>query len=89
MVFSDRIIAPFGGQFRDTPTDPGLLHNLEYYFTECTLGGRGRCRVHRTCVGVQRRVVATPIDPLRDINGLKKIDFVMKDGQVQSPRPGR
>ena len=26
--------------------------------------------------------VATPLDPLRDINGLKRIDFVMKNGLV-------
>jgi hypothetical protein len=25
---------------------------------------------------------ATPLDPLRDINGLKRIDFVMKNGLV-------
>jgi imidazolonepropionase-like amidohydrolase len=27
-------------------------------------------------------LVATPVDPLRDINGLKRIDFVMKNGLV-------
>jgi len=31
-------------------------------------------------------LVATPLDPLRDINGLKRIDFVMKNGLVY-PRP--
>ncbi len=30
MIFSGRIISPFGGQFWDTPTDPKLLDNPEY-----------------------------------------------------------
>jgi imidazolonepropionase-like amidohydrolase len=34
MVFSGRIIAPFGGQFWDTPTDPRLLDNPEYRFAD-------------------------------------------------------
>jgi imidazolonepropionase-like amidohydrolase len=29
-----RIIAPFGGQFWDTPADPQLLNNPEYYFAD-------------------------------------------------------
>jgi imidazolonepropionase-like amidohydrolase len=33
--------------------------------------------------GMAADLVATPLDPLRDIEGLKHIDFVMKDGQVQ------
>jgi imidazolonepropionase-like amidohydrolase len=32
--------------------------------------------------GMAADLVATPLDPLRDIEGLKRIDFVMKDGQV-------
>jgi len=32
--------------------------------------------------GMAADLVATPINPLRDIDGLKKINFVMKDGQV-------
>jgi len=34
MVFAGRIIAPFGGQFWDTPTDPHLLDNPEYLFAD-------------------------------------------------------
>jgi imidazolonepropionase-like amidohydrolase len=34
MVFSGRIIAPFGGQFWDTPADPRLLNNPEYHFAD-------------------------------------------------------
>jgi len=34
-------------------------------------------------VGMAADLVATPLDPLRDVNGLKKIDFVMKDGQLE------
>lgn len=34
IVFSGRIIAPFGGQFWDTPTDPRLLQNAEYFFAD-------------------------------------------------------
>ncbi len=34
MVFAGRIIAPFGGQFWDTPTDPSLLDNPEYRFAD-------------------------------------------------------
>ena len=34
MVFSGRIIAPFGGQFWDTPSDPKLLDNPEYLFAD-------------------------------------------------------
>ena len=34
MVFSGRIIAPFGGQFWDTPADPRLLDNPEYRFAD-------------------------------------------------------
>jgi imidazolonepropionase-like amidohydrolase len=30
MIFSGRIISPFGGQFSDTPTDPKMLDNPEY-----------------------------------------------------------
>lgn len=34
MVFSGRIIAPFGGQFWDTPADDKLLNNPEYRFAD-------------------------------------------------------
>jgi imidazolonepropionase-like amidohydrolase len=34
MVFSGRIIAPFGGQFWDTPAEPRLLDNPEYHFAD-------------------------------------------------------
>jgi imidazolonepropionase-like amidohydrolase len=34
IVFSGRIIAPFGGQFWDTPADPRLLDNPEYRFAD-------------------------------------------------------
>ena len=34
MIFSGRIIAPFGGQFWDTPTDGRLLENPEYRFAD-------------------------------------------------------
>lgn len=34
MVFSGRIIGPFGGQFWDTPADPRLLNNPEYLFAD-------------------------------------------------------
>ncbi|HEV2702370.1 MAG TPA: amidohydrolase family protein [Steroidobacteraceae bacterium] len=34
IVPAGRIIAPFGGQFRDTPTDPKLVINAEYYFAD-------------------------------------------------------
>jgi len=30
MIFSGRIISPYGGEFRDTPTDPKMLDNPEY-----------------------------------------------------------
>jgi len=32
--------------------------------------------------GMAADLVATPVDPLHDIDGLKKINFVMKDGQL-------
>ena len=36
--------------------------------------------------GMAADLVATPVNPLYDIDGLKKIDFVMKDGKaVRSP----
>jgi hypothetical protein len=31
-------------------------------------------------------LVATPINPLQDINGLKRIDFVMSNGQIHRQR---
>lgn len=34
MIFSGRIIAPFGGQFWDTPADGKLLENPEYRFAD-------------------------------------------------------
>ena len=34
MVYAGRIIAPFGGQFWDTPADPKLLENPEYRFAD-------------------------------------------------------
>ena len=34
MIFAGRIIAPFGGQFHDTPADPRLLDNAEYRFAD-------------------------------------------------------
>ena len=34
MIFSGRIIAPFGGQFWDTPADARLLDNSEYRFAD-------------------------------------------------------
>ena len=32
--------------------------------------------------GMAADLVATPMSPLRDIHGLKRIDFVMKNGRV-------
>ncbi len=32
--------------------------------------------------GMSADLVATPVNPLRDINGLKSIDFVMKNGEI-------
>ena len=34
IIPAGRIIAPFGGQFWDTPADPKLLENPEYYFAD-------------------------------------------------------
>jgi imidazolonepropionase-like amidohydrolase len=34
LIPAGRIIAPFGGQFWDTPADPKLLNNPEYYFAD-------------------------------------------------------
>jgi imidazolonepropionase-like amidohydrolase len=34
IIAAGRIIAPFGGQFWDTPTDPKLLINPEFYFAD-------------------------------------------------------
>lgn len=34
IIPAGRIIAPFGGQFWDTPADPKLLNNPEYYFAD-------------------------------------------------------
>ena len=34
MVYSGKIIAPFGGQFWDTPADPRLLNNPEYLLAD-------------------------------------------------------
>ncbi len=34
IITAGRIIAPFGGQFWDTPSDPKLLNNPEYYFAD-------------------------------------------------------
>ena len=34
MIFAGRIIAPFGGQFWDTPAEPRLLQNPEYRFAD-------------------------------------------------------
>jgi imidazolonepropionase-like amidohydrolase len=34
IIPAGRIIAPFGGQFWDTPADPKLLNNSEYYFAD-------------------------------------------------------
>ena len=32
--------------------------------------------------GLSADIVATPANPLDDIEGLRKIDFVMKDGKI-------
>jgi len=37
-------------------------------------------------VGMAADLVATPADPLKDIDGLKQIDFVMKDGVERKPQ---
>ncbi|HSQ28434.1 MAG TPA: amidohydrolase family protein [Gemmatimonadaceae bacterium] len=34
MVFAGRIVAPFGGQFWDTPADPRMLENAEYLIAD-------------------------------------------------------
>jgi len=36
--------------------------------------------------GMAADLVATPVNPLQDINGLKQIDFVMKDGRIHRQR---
>jgi imidazolonepropionase-like amidohydrolase len=33
-------------------------------------------------VGMAADLVATPVNPLLDINGLKRINFVMKEGEI-------
>ena len=43
-------------------------------------------RINKTrgsiAVGLSADIVATPANPLEDIEGLRKIDFVMKDGKI-------
>jgi imidazolonepropionase-like amidohydrolase len=36
--------------------------------------------------GMAADLIATPVNPLRDINGLKQIDFVMKNGEIYRQR---
>jgi hypothetical protein len=49
----------------------------------CTFSGVSRASLVKN-IGprMAAHLVATPLDPLRDINGLKRIDFVMKNGLV-------
>jgi imidazolonepropionase-like amidohydrolase len=43
-------------------------------------------RINKTrgsiAAGLSADIVATPANPLEDIEGLRKIDFVMKDGKI-------
>jgi hypothetical protein len=91
IIDSGKIIAPFGGQSRDVPPRQGPFWQLEYIDAD----GPAEIRkaVRRSCYGSTRRgsvaqqglsadLVAMPANPLEDIENLRKINFVMKDGKI-------
>jgi imidazolonepropionase-like amidohydrolase len=78
MIFAGRIIAPFGGQFWDTPADGKLLDNPEYRFADSTDELRKAIREN---VYWGARVIKIVVDSQKYIYSTDDIRFVVDEAQ--------
>ncbi|HLJ46321.1 MAG TPA: amidohydrolase family protein [Bryobacteraceae bacterium] len=78
MIFAGRIIAPFGGQFWDTPADRKLLENPEYRFADSQDELR---RAVRENIYWGARVIKIVVDGQKYVYSADDIRFVVQEAQ--------
>jgi imidazolonepropionase-like amidohydrolase len=76
MIFAGRIIAPYGGQFWDTPADRKLLDNPEYAFADSRDEMR---RFVRENVYMGARVIKIVVDGQKYIYSEDDIRFIVQE----------
>jgi imidazolonepropionase-like amidohydrolase len=76
MIFAGRIIAPYGGQFWNTPTDRKLLDNPEYAFADSHDEMR---RYVRENIYMGARVIKIVVDGQKYIYSQDDIRFIVKE----------
>jgi imidazolonepropionase-like amidohydrolase len=76
MIFAGHIIAPFGGQFWDTPTDPKLLDNPEYLFADTRDEMRKAIRQN---IYWGARVIKIVVDAKRYSYSTEDIRFIVEE----------
>jgi imidazolonepropionase-like amidohydrolase len=78
MIFAGRIIAPFGGQFWDTPADGRLLENPEYRFADSRDELRKAIREN---IYWGARVIKIVVDGQKYAYSAEDIRFVVDEAQ--------
>ncbi len=76
IIWAGRIIAPFGGQFWDTPADPNHLDNPEYYFADSHDELRKAIREN---IYWNAKVIKIVIDSQKYIYSTDDIRFIVKE----------
>jgi imidazolonepropionase-like amidohydrolase len=78
MIFAGRIIAPYGGQFWDTPAERKLLDNPEYAFADSRDEMR---RFIRENIYMGARVIKIVVDGQKYIYSEDDIRFIVKEAE--------
>ena len=79
VIFSGRIIAPYGGQFWDTPADRKLLDNPEYAFADSHDEMRKYIREN---IYMGARVIKIVVDGQKYIYSEDDIRFIVKEAEA-------
>ena len=81
VIYAGRIIAPYGGQFWDTPADRQLLHNPEYFFADSRDELR---RAIRENVYFGAQVIKIVVDAQPYVYSADDIRFVVDEAHATS-----
>jgi imidazolonepropionase-like amidohydrolase len=79
VIYSGRIIAPYGGQFWDTPADRHLLENPEYYFADSHDELR---RAIRENIYFGAQVIKIVVDAQQYVYSAEDIRFVVDEAHT-------
>jgi imidazolonepropionase-like amidohydrolase len=79
VIYAGRIIAPYGGQFWDTPADRHLLENPEYYFADSHDELR---RAIRENIYFGAQVIKIVVDAQQYVYSAEEIRFVVDEAHT-------